>query len=565
MKISEVISKNKILKTKLSGETFKIKILSNVIVHQSKDICEFFLRNDSINADVTLGEYDNIVQDSFKAVGFDVVIVFWEAANLIDGFHYKIESLNQKSIDELASKVKSEIDLVLDNLRKTPLVIINSFTSLVFNRFDLQKSKLEKVVRKLNEYLGESIKSNAVIVDIEKIIANLSIDDATDLRYFYSSKALYSTNFYYHYFDQVSPIIFSKAGKVKKALVFDCDNTLWKGVLGEDGYENIKIYKEVQHIAMSLAKKGVILGLCSKNNSYDVDFVLDNHPDMVLKKEHITIKKVNWKDKALNIKSIANELNIGLDSIVFLDDSSFEIELIKSELPQVYSIKVPQKEYEYGLLLGRIKNLFYNSSSTNEDANKLKYYQDNFDRSQYKESIGDIGKYLKTLGIKIELKIDNLKQVSRISQMTYKTNQFNLTTKRYSEAEIKSKISDVNYGVITIRVIDKFGDNGITGLVILDFENSEIDTFLLSCRILGRDIEYTLTDCIIDIAIQKGLNTIKSEYIKTIKNTQVADFFDRCGFNRVNETDSVHQYQIQLQDYQKKNIEYIGIDYGKEN
>ena len=187
-------------------------------------------------------------------------------------------------------------------------------------------------------------------MNIDKIISHLGISTSIDNRLFYLSKILYSIPFLKSYVNHIKPILFSTIGLAKKALIFDCDNTLWKGILGEDGFENIEmstntkhgyIFSEIQSIALSLESQGVLLGLCSKNNFEDVMEVVNSHPDMQLKEHHLSIIKVNWKDKASNLKSISSELNIGLDSIVFIDDSQFEIDLVNEKLPMVTTIQVP--------------------------------------------------------------------------------------------------------------------------------------------------------------------------------------------------------------------------------
>jgi FkbH-like protein len=416
---------------------------------------------------------------------------------------------------------------------------------------------------RLNAYLKERCGANVKIVDIDKVISRLSIKSSIDLRYYYSSKTLYSIDFYKKYFEYVKPIFLSTTGKIKKALIFDCDNTLWKGVLGEEGFDNIRIYREVQHLTLQLAKKGVIICLCSKNNPQDVDNVLENHPDMILRDDHIVIKKVNWNDKVSNLKSIAQDLNIGFDSLVFVDDSSFEIGLIKRELPTIKTFQVPRKEYEYGLMMREVSNLFYSPSQTKEDIQKVQVYKKQLQRSEEREKIGNIEDYLRSLGLVLIVHVDDLSQVSRIAQMTQKTNQFNLTTIRYTENDIRRLVEDELKTVISISMSDRFGDSGVTGLAILDSSESVIDTLLLSCRVLGRNIEYKFMDIIIDFAKNKDISLLNSRYIKTIKNQQVSDFYERCGFIKIGEVDGSSQYNLHVESYRSKDIKYIRIENGK--
>ena len=563
MKYSEIIRLNHELEGALKETEYKVVILSNIMVHQSKEICEYLLRIESVNASVSIGEYDNIVQDSAKIQDVNAVLIFWEVCNFIDGLQYKINTLSEIDFQSLVEKIKLEIDLIFNNLKDMPLVLINKFTSLIFDQFSLPVSRINELTNELNFYLESVIGENVKIVDINKVISKLSISSSVDLRYYYSSKTLYSVEFYKQYFEYIKPIFLSTAGKIKKALIFDCDNTLWKGVLGEDGFDNIKIYQEIQYLALDLAKKGVIIGICSKNNPEDVDEVLKKHQDMIIRDNDIVIKKVNWGDKASNLKLIAKELNIGTDSLVFIDDSSFEIDLIKKKLPEVRVFQVPKKEYEYGLMVRELSNLFYNSSETKEDERKVQIYKEQLQRTKGEESIGNIEDYLATLGLVLKVYIDDLTQVTRISQMTQKTNQFNLTTKRYAEREITALIKEEGSTVISINVQDKYGDSGLTGLAILDNTQSMIGTLLLSCRVLGRNIEYQFMDVIVGIAKRNKLNELSAAYIKTNKNQQVVDFYEKCGFIKLNESDGDSQYSLQVDSYNNQDIQYIGVKDGR--
>ncbi len=562
MKYSEIIKSNNHLESYMNGQEYKIAILSNIMVHQSKDICEYFLRTDSINAKISLGEYDNIVQDSARFKGFNAAVLFWEACNFVKGLQFKVELFSDQEFEDLVEKIKLEIDIVLTNLKDTPLIVINKFSSLIFNRFNLSNGKLYELTEILNNYLKANIGKNVKIINIDNVISSLSINIATDLRYYYSSKTLYSVEFYKAYFDYIKPLFLTETGKTKKALIFDCDNTLWKGTLGEDGFDGIKIFQEIQYLALQLSNKGVIIGLCSKNNPEDVNHILENHPDMVLRNNDIVIKKVNWDNKISNLQSIAKDLNIGIDSLVFIDDSSFEVELVKKELPDVKVFQVPLKEYEYGLMMRRISNLFYSPFITKEDDIKTQMYKDQAKRAEGKGRAANIEDYLASLGILITVHVDNLSQVSRISQLTQKTNQFNLTTKRYSEFEINNFILSDEKIVLSIEINDKYGSSGLTGLAILCKKLSKIDTLLLSCRVLGRNIEYSFMDIIVNLASKHNIKTLDSKYIETQKNQQVKDFYSRCGFHIIAESNNTTQYSLETNIYKNNEIEYIRIKNG---
>ena len=421
---------------------------------------------------------------------------------------------------------------------------------------------MDKLVVIFNEYLKDKIQPNLKIIDVDKVIAKTSISNSVDFRYYYSSKTLYSIEFYKSYAQYIKPIFLSVNGKSKKALIFDCDNTLWKGVLGEDGFESIKIFKEIQYLALELSRKGVIIGLCSKNNPEDVDAVLETHSDIILRDKDIVIKRVNWTDKVSNLKSIAIELNVGLDSLVFLDDSDFEVNLIREELPLVNVFQVPPSEYKYSMMMKEIMNLFYNPTQTKEDFRKVKMYKDQVKRVDSKQKIGNIDEYLKSLELCISVYVDDPNEIARMSQMTQKTNQFNLTTKRYTEKDIRDFINSKNKTVVAIGVRDKFGDNGVVGLAILDYNDNDfiIDTFLMSCRVLGRNVEYKLMDIIFDIAKESNIEIVHAEYVRTLKNDQVSSLYKNNGFCVTGQEGSSTEYYLATNEYKNKNINYIEVE-----
>ena len=251
MKYSEILKANRLLENKDSS-TYKITILSNIMVHQAKDLCEYSLRVDNVNAFVQLGDYDNIVQDSLKFKNFNAVIIFWEISNLIDGFHYKANLINDIEYKNLINKVKTEIDLIFSNLKETSLVLVNRFSTLAFDQSSLNSTRMGELKNILNGHLYNHIKSNVKIIDIDKVISKTSVSSSTSFRYYKSHKTLYSVDFFREYFSYINPIILSVNGVTKKALIFDCDNTLWKGVLGEDGV--VKITMTMSMILSNIIK-----------------------------------------------------------------------------------------------------------------------------------------------------------------------------------------------------------------------------------------------------------------------------------------------------------------------
>jgi len=572
LKYSEILKHNSSLEKDLDDHYYDISVLSNIVTAQLKDILEYALRVKNIPAQVRSGNYDNIVQDSLKYKDSNSVIIFWELCNLIDGLQYKIELFDHNQFDEILEKTKLEIDLVFKNLQNSSLVLFTRFTAFPFFNSNIRENNLDKLADQLNEYLENNIPTNVRLVDLEKVIARVGLGKSLDLRYYYSSKSLYTVDFFKVYTDYIIPFFLAANGKAKKALIFDCDNTLWKGILGEDGFDNIEmsprtkdgvIFSEIQSIARALNKQGILLCLCSKNNPGDVDEVLTLHPDMQLRDEHITINKSNWSDKVSNLKEIAQELNIGLDSLVFIDDSSFEVNLIREQLPDVTVLQVPKRLYEYPKMFRENLGLFYNLSFTAEDRKKIKMYKLHAKRETVKKQFSNIEDYFVSLELKLTIFYDEETIVPRMSQISQKTNQFNLTTKRYTEGDIKNFITKEDSKVLAFSVSDKFGDSGITGLCIINIddksETAEIDTYLMSCRIIGRNVEYSFMDYIIDMVKRNKVNVVKAKYVETQKNETVKEFYDNCGFNLIDGDGSERAYTLDVMSYKPRNLEYIEI------
>ncbi|PIX35158.1 MAG: hypothetical protein COZ59_06885 [Bacteroidetes bacterium CG_4_8_14_3_um_filter_31_14] len=575
LKYSEILAQNQILRNTVKGIPYRISVLSNVTINSLKEILEYSLRVNQINPSIELGNYDNIIQDSVRYKDSDLVVVFFDMLNVVDSVSTFFEDINDELYNNLKNRICAEIDIIIENLKDSPSVIFNSFSSNYFIPNYTQKTIVETLVIELNKYLEERKNINISIINIDKIFTKIGIKQAIDFRLYNSSKAPYTLSFLKNYVTAINPIIYKNTGKLKKAIIFDCDNTLWKGIIGEDGIEKIdmsisshfgKFYNKIQQIAVFLSKRGVIIGICSKNNESDVTEVLLNHPDVILKDEYIAIKKINWEDKTSNLLLIASELNIGLDSIVFVDDSSFEINLIKEQIPEIVSIQVPSAIYEYpDFLLQYITN-YFNLSLNSEDAKKTIIYKQQTERESDKKNHKSIDEYLASLNISLTISVDDLSQIPRIAQLTQKTNQFNITTKRYTENQILNMINSVHDNVFAVSVADKFGDNGITAVCIIktDLQNKKkcnIDTFLMSCRIIGRNIEFVLMDYIIGWLISHNFTTVTAKFIPTKKNQQVQDFYSLNGFALIKKESDYKIFSIELSKYQPKNISYISINF----
>tara|TARA_B110000003_G_C16651608_1_gene534432 strand:+ start:3578 stop:5302 length:1725 start_codon:yes stop_codon:yes gene_type:complete len=551
-KYFELIKLNK--SREISENVYKVSILSNITVNYLKETLDYTLNHKKSICEIHIGDYDNIVQDSFNNDS-TVSVIFWDLCNLFEGIHYKIEDYDEDELEDFFKKITSEINLVLNNLKENKKVFFNKFSTAPFNNDLIVNTKFDSLSNKLNEFLITLDFENLQLIEIEKIHMYLSLDKTVSLRDFYSSKSLYTVEFFMQYSINISWFFNYINGKIKKALILDCDNSLWGGIVGEDGLDGIKMsssdkkgifFSEVQMLCNQLINKGVIFGLCSKNNFDDVQKVIDTHKNFLIKDSKILIKKINWIDKASNLKEISSDLNIGIDSLVFVDDSDFEINLIKEMLPDVTLLQVPKKTYNYTNKFRKLFNYFYNPSLTSEDKNKTLQYKSQIQRKHEEKSHDNLDDYLASLEIEIEIFKNPNNQIERLSQMSLKTNQFNLTTKRYSETQISSFLE--KHYVYSLAVKDKYGDSGITGLCIVLIEENQahIDTFLLSCRVIGRKIEDEFLSFILDDLFENDRPYVTSQYIKSAKNNQVSEFYSKKGFEIENFSDEITNYRINL-------------------
>ncbi len=330
----------------------------------------------------------------------------------------------------------------------------------------------------------------------------------------------------------------SCSGATKKCLVTDLDNTLWAGVVGEDGWEKVAPDKELQSHIIQLHKEGIILAINSKNNEADALEVLDKHPEIILRQDHFAAWQINWKDKAVNMVELARALNLGLDSFVFMDDDPFQRESVRRVWPMVTVIPPNFLESYAG---------FCNFNITPEDAKRGQMYVEEKQRRETQVSLNSVEDFLRELNMEVMIKPADDSSISRVAQLTQKTNQFNLTTQRYSEQDIKCFIQ-LGWRVWSVSAKDKFGDYGIIGVGIVEPKGLvwRIDTLLFSCRILGREVEKAFLTHIVNQARAYDVQAVEGDFIPTAKNEPCKSFYDANGFDVVGDSDGRKFYCYHL-------------------
>ncbi len=492
--------------------------------------------------------------------------------------NYNLNSnLDIKNNPPISEQAKNQIEQLFEAIEivseklSTSTIFVDNFyldSTLSFGTLEYNYFGLEKFVNKLNNQLNDfSSKFNNIrIINLNSLISKFGQKNLFDYRFYYLAKSKWNKKG----LEELSNLYLShlKAylGIRKKCIAVDLDNTLWGGIIGQDGIENIqlsndgngKAFYDFQLALLNYYNQGIILTICSKNSGNVVDEVFQKHPYMVLKQEHFAVKKINWNNKVENLIETAKELNIGLDSIVFLDDSKFERELVKQHLPQ---IEVPDLPEEPSLYASFLKELdFFNFHKlTDDDFKRNETYRLNVERKKEESSFSNIQDYLRSLQMKIEIKeIDDF-TFPRIVQLIQKTNQFNTTTKRYTENDVIKMRSTDEWNIYSFSVSDKFGDNGIVGVFILksDRQNSElnIDSFIMSCRVIGREIEKAILFFIFKKAEELGLDKITAEIIPTPKNEPCRDVYKDCGFEAIEE----NKWQLVIKNIKPELPDYFQI------
>lgn len=542
------------------SDCVSIYFLRNFTIEPIEPYLKYYLFKASIRPQIKYGGYGTINQD---VLGEDSLLQR-EKPHLIV-LTLMLELLDPSYVipgwcaDKALTIVRETVKIIKESTDS--LVVLNTFCPPLYPNHGLAAGTgvvdicLE--VNRLNTCMRDVVANNSerfVLIDWQRLLCIAGENNSFDYRFWRLTKAPFKKTFLDLYAKQLASVVRALKGKSKKCLVLDCDNTLWGGVVGEDGIDGILLdrndwpgaaYFEFQCAVKALYDRGVLITLCSKNNEADVWEVLDAHPHCVLKRSHLAGWRINWNNKVENITSLAQELNLGLDSFVFVDDNQAECALIRQALPEVFVFEVPRDLYEYHTLLFK-KGLFDTLSVSNEDRQRARMYQQQQKRERTRSRFGDIEHYLKWLDIIARIGSAKPACYSRIAQLTQKTNQFNLTTRRYSEAMIQGMARDVKKRIFFLNVEDKFGPMGLTGVFIAFREGNVgiIDTMLLSCRILGRQLEFVFAnECMNAIEREWKINEWQAEYVRTKKNSQVDTFWETVGFSVVCDAEDKKLYK----------------------
>ncbi len=473
----------------------------------------------------------------------DFVVIFPTTKKLLSKYRKLHLNMREKFSTTYLDYIKTLLQTLM--LRYTGKIIFSNFFEIDDGVFGNYSNKLEYSflfqLRKINYELMLLSRNNASLY-INDVLLQFTKSNRIKLlpeKLNVNSSLVFDIDSFPVLAKNITDIVCSILGKINKCIIFDLDNTLWGGVIGDDGIENIQIgdlgigksYSELQMWAKSLSERGIVLAVCSKNDEVVAKSVFEEHPEMVLRLEDIAVFVANWQNKVDNLCYIQKVLNIGFDSMVFIDDNPFEREMVRSSIPDITVPELPEDPTEYHSYLVSL-NLFETASISSEDKERTVLYQQEAKRVEVQNQYIDELKFLSSLDMRAEVLPVAPYLFPRIAQLTQRSNQFNLRTIRYNESDIESMANNPNFKILALNLRDQFGEYGLISVIILEKQDSKyfIDTWIMSCRVLKRGVEEFMMNKMIEVSKSLNIGTICGEYIQTMKNALVKDLLPKFGF-----------------------------------
>ncbi|MDY5050348.1 MAG: HAD-IIIC family phosphatase [Candidatus Mucispirillum faecigallinarum] len=549
----------------ITGKLIKLALLSDNSTQLLSTAIKGYGAEYGMNINIFEAGYDQIDLLAFNnqsilyTDNFDFILIYISSEKLYDKFINFQNNKRENFADEYISYINTLINTIKSQT-KSKFIIFN-FISLendIFGNYSLSvKSSFSFQIMKLNYLLNEqSILSSIHILDFNKICQLYGYNNIINKKYYYAAKITINMEYLPVVAKNITDIISAAAGQMKKCVILDLDNTLWGGVVGDEGCDKIQIgslgngyiYTDIQKYFKELKNRGIILAVCSKNDENNAKEPFLKNKEMVLSLDDITVFTANWKDKASNIADIQKQLNISYDSMVFIDDNPAERELVKNTIPDITVPDLPNEPEKY-LSFIKSLNLFETASFSKEDVIRTNFYHEEFKRNENKKQFSSIDEYLANLEMRASVKpIDNF-NYARTAQLTQRTNQFNMRSSRYTDEDIINIMHSKEYASLIFNLKDKFGDYGIISAVILKISNNNIfiDTWVMSCRVFGRSLENFIMHKIIEYAKTHNISTVTAEYIQTNKNTMLKNLYLDFNFKKEN-----NLFILNTADYKEK-------------
>ncbi len=472
----------------------------------------------------------------------DCILVLLSLPVQAPDLHHRAAFLPSQTRDELEEHVRNTATLLLSALRRQSAAPILWFSFEDATAALMTVTMPERPAARLNRFLETQLAGtkDTHLLDFSSCLTRVGQDNAFDRQRARTVSVLYRPALFREIALESFKYIRVFTGNTKKCLVLDCDGTLWGGTVGEDGVDNLAIgqegsrspYLAIQRAALDLHDNGILLALCSKNDASDVWQVFDQRPDMILQKNHFAAHRINWEDKPANLRSLAEQLNIALDSIVFVDDSAFETSMVEELVPDVTCLSLDQATLlDFRGTLSRL-GWFASPATTKEDRLRAQSYRDDRQRGILQGASATLEEYLRSLSMQVAIVANSEVDIDRAAQLCRRTNQFNLTLHRHGADEIAGFVADADADVFMLSVSDKVGDLGNVGLAILRYRHDQavIDTFLLSCRAFGRGLEDALLACCVDKARHRDAARLVGRYVAGPRNNLVCGFYKDRNF-----------------------------------
>ncbi len=485
--------------------------------------------------------------------------------------HKLMEKYAMMTAEEQANMADDRLDFIRTICAQVPgNIIYYNFPEIEDTVFGSYANKVQSSftyqLRKLNYELMNLAQEcqNLFICDLAGLQNKYGRDMMFDSTVYVSTEMLLSIDAIPYVASRTMDIICSIEGKIKKCLILDLDNTVWGGIVGDDGWENIQVghglgigkaFSEFQQWVKKLKNRGIIIAVCSKNDEDKAKEPFEKNPEMVLKLDDISVFVANWENKADNIRTIQSILNIGFDSMVFLDDNPFERNMVRENVPGVTVPELPEDPGDYLEFLYS-QNLFETASYSNADKDRTKQYQVEAKRVTAAKAFTNEADFLKSLNMVSEVKGFDKFNIPRVAQLSQRSNQFNLRTVRYTEDQIMAIEESNDYATFSFTLEDKFGDNGLIAVVIMEKKNETtlfVDTWFMSCRVLKRGMENFTLNTLVNYARSNGFKEIIGEYLPTAKNAMVKEHYPNLGFKQMGGAVSgVDMWQLDVEEYQNR-------------
>ena len=577
-----VVSRFEKLRDKIPLVPFRAAILRSFTVEPVVPLLRVEAFCAGIDLSVHIGDFNAYAQEildsesSLYRFSPNVVILATQTADIApdlwQDFSQLSEDAIQPAVDRVSGSMKqwmrefrarSEASLVVHNLEQPARPAMGVLDSQL-------KTSQSEVIQQVNQRIrcaaGEL--RGVYVLDYDALIARHGRLGWRDERKWLMARLPVAADHLIHLAREWMRFVAALSGKTAKVLVVDLDNTLWGGVIGEDGMTGIKLgseypgaaYEALQRAMLDLSRRGILLAICSKNNLDDAMEALENHPGMLLRPKHFAAIRISWNDKAQGLREIASELNVGIDSLAFLDDNPFEREQVRAGLPEVTVIDLPDDPHQYASTL-HDNPVFERLHLSAEDQQRTVFYAEQRERAQAEQNFQSKEDFYRFLEQEAEIAPVMPATLARISQLTQKTNQFNVTTRRYAAQQIADLADRPGWQVLSIRVGDRFGDHGLVGVAITHDEGEvcEIDSFLLSCRVIGRTVESALLSHLAQGAAARGCKRLAGWFLPTKKNAPAREFYRQHGFELAKRNGDGALWSLDLTQHKIASPEWVKV------